>query len=90
MSNHHHLTDSGPFSFLNPTTRRRPFPEKDPNGGTNINAGSEDEIPKTDGNAIIEPTKEIKVDDVHQKWRSRDNRKGMWFPMPLSISPRHI
>lgn len=64
--------ESGPISFLNPTTRRRPLPGK-PHGRDD--AIHEDEDLKPEG---IQPEQsdEIKADNVHQKWRSRDNRKG--------------
>jgi hypothetical protein len=80
---HYEGTTFGPFSFLNPTIRRSPIPlnlqhrsgsetgdEKTPDGestgssASHINAAS--------------PKGEMRASVVDQKWRSRDNRKGIW------------
>lgn len=76
---HYEGSASGPFSFLNPTTRRIPLTS----GQTNIrqqlsrdtsrNGESPVEKPAQDG-AASKP--EIRAEDVHHKWRTRDNRKG--------------
>lgn len=77
----HLVGGSSPFSFLNPTISRRPFPFPDKQreveqSETKV-GGSEDGILKPGESALSGETDEIKADDVEQKWRSRDNRKGM-------------
>jgi hypothetical protein len=73
---------SGPFPFLNPTIRRSPIPvkpqtrsgsetgnEQTPNGETTGSTSSFSNDPA--------PEEEVRASAVEQKWRSRDNRKGM-------------
>lgn len=70
---------SGPFGFLNPTTRQYPV------SAQQMNTHHEDETkPKTDGDSDDLPAaqpstagkEEVLADDVQRKWRARDNRKG--------------
>lgn len=79
---HYEGTMSGPFSFLNPTIRRLPVPvnsqprsgsetgdEKTPDGETTGSSPSPSNAPA--------PKEEVRASAVEQKWRSRDNRKGI-------------
>ena len=73
---------SGPFSFLNPTTRRSALP---PFRKTHTSSqSSSQDTPQENGGMQLKkveeaeeaPKDEILAEDVHRKWRSRDNRKG--------------
>jgi hypothetical protein len=72
-----HGRASGPFPFLNPTTRRFPVlssPRSRAGKETGTTAAPCDEEssdPSKEG-----PEDEVQAAAVEHKWRSRDNRKG--------------
>ena len=69
---HYESEATGPFSFLNPTVRRKPLPEIK-QAGLEKNC-SQDTL---QGNGAEEKKDdEISASDVQHKWTSRDNRKG--------------
>jgi len=74
----------GPFAFFNPTIRR--FPLKWANTEQSSSQEELAEGDKKDGdNGAAAPVKnignkeEVKASAIHRKWRSRDNRKGMFY-----------
>jgi len=76
-SRHHYEGESfGPFGFLNPTVRRSPL-----RLGNSRNQSIEAQLrgnkePQYGEENAVAKTEEIRAEDVQQKWRSRDNRKG--------------
>jgi hypothetical protein len=81
---HYEGESSGPFSFLNPTTRRMPIPSQK----EDRSSSQEESLKDGDGeqNAVKESKQkdEIRAEDVYRKWRSRDNRKGRHA---IAVSP---
>lgn len=80
---HYEGASSGPFSFLNPTVRRSPVPVKNqPRSAseTSDEKSSNGEITgskESPSNNSV-PKEDMRASVVEQKWRSRDNRKGIW------------
>ena len=76
---HYEGAVSGPFSFLNPTTRRSPISFKSTTGtlsGTSQGSEHDEEISDESRAENKSPYDEMLASAVEQKWRSRDNRKG--------------
>ncbi|KAL3424606.1 integral membrane protein [Phlyctema vagabunda] len=65
---------SGPFSFLHPTTRRSSLPLQQVSTEQNITREALDENNLEDESP--QPKRVVHAEGIHQKWRSRDNRKG--------------
>jgi len=74
---HYEGEASGPFSFLNPTVRKRPLQLNKPN------SSQEDLQRNVDGQSTENSGAkgETRAEDVQEKWTSRNNRKGD-FPIP--------
>jgi hypothetical protein len=83
-SRHYEGLASGPLSFLNPTVRRRALPAADPDEIVSEDADKEGKDLEKDA---PEHRDEISADDVHNEWRSRDNRKGeQYSPYGVTIA----
>jgi hypothetical protein len=73
----------GPFTFLNPTTRRLPLPFQKP-----VRESSQEDLQvKENGARNATPhsngkNDDIRAEDVERLYRTRDNRKGR-FPLTL-------
>lgn len=82
FSRHHEDREAfGPFSFLNPTTRRIPFPRQQ---HQDEDSSQDDQQTKEHNDASQEaksskPQHEIPADDVSRLYRTRDNRKGKYL-----------
>lgn len=66
----------GPFAFLNPTTRRVSLQWQNTE---KTSAGNEVDTKDAEKSATVAQLKgnAIGATEVHRRWRSRDNRKGM-------------
>lgn len=76
---HYEAQATGPVSFLNPTVRRKPLPSLSPT--SSHKTGSQDTLHGvTDGEKVLSGKKdeEIAASDIHHKWTSRNNRKGLF------------
>jgi hypothetical protein len=84
VHHHHHakVAEFGPFTFLNPTSRRYPLTWKPPG-----EESSSDETPSKT-NDVAKPEEpstskkdELRVEEVQRLYRTRDNRKGKSSPL---------
>ncbi|KAH8795814.1 hypothetical protein F5882DRAFT_33925 [Hyaloscypha sp. PMI_1271] len=79
MAHHHHAkgAEFGPFTFLNPTSRRYPLSWKPPGEDSSSEGtpGKSNDLPKP-----VEPSTkkndELRAEEVQRLYRTRDNRKG--------------
>jgi len=74
----------GPFTFLNPTSRRYPLSWKAPgeDSGSEENSGKSSDLPTSGGSAASKKN-EVRADEVSRLYRTRDNRKGRPLFLPL-------
>lgn len=74
---HYEGEASGPFSFLNPTVRKRPLQlNNSKSSQQNVEVGKSGSDGQEGQSATSSREAETRADEVQEKWRSRDNRKG--------------
>jgi hypothetical protein len=73
---HYEGTSTGPLSFLNPTERRAPLPHNSLGQGQPSSQEESLKSGNSENKAPSQQKDEVRAEDVHRKWRSRDNRKG--------------
>jgi hypothetical protein len=79
MAHHHHAkgAEFGPFTFLNPTSRRYPLSWKPPGEDSSSEGtpGKSNDLPKP-GEPLAKKNDELGAEEVQRLYRTRDNRKG--------------
>jgi hypothetical protein len=84
---HHAEETYGPFSFLNPTSRKSPHPfrqEKDSSQEEVHNGETQHKKAQNEGNPMSSQQQtsgkkdELRAEDVQRLYRTRDNRKGRY------------
>jgi hypothetical protein len=74
---HHYEGEAyGPFGFLNPTARRVPLPIQKAEGQSSQAESLQNGSEHHDTVKATTSKDDIRANDVHRLWRSRDNRKG--------------
>lgn len=87
MSGHFHHgkgAEYGPFTFLNPTSRRYPLTWKPPgeDSGSEASSSKQNDPQPNPGQPSTSKNDELRAEDVQRLYRTRDNRKGRSLLLP--------